>query len=95
MQIEEEAKIYQDIFEKNGVKHQAAVCIEELAELTKELTKLIRDKGSRMHIAEELADVSLCVESLVQYFEFEKEVGLFQDFKLKRLKLMYIDGDEK
>jgi NTP pyrophosphatase (non-canonical NTP hydrolase) len=87
-------QIYNDIFEKNGAEYQAGVCIEELAELTKALTKFIRHKGSRMKIAEELADVNICVESLIQHFEFEKEVQMFMTFKLNRLKLMYIDGEE-
>lgn len=95
MDKKQESKIYEDIFEKNGAKYQAGVCIEELAELTKELTKYIREKGSRMKMAEELADVSLCIRSLIQYFEFQQEVDLFIDFKLRRLRLMYIDGEEK
>ncbi len=94
MEISKENSIFDEIFEKNGVKYQASVCIGELAELTEELAKFIREKGNRMHMAEELADVMLCVESLIRHFEFDKQVELFYDFKLKRLKLMYIDGDE-
>jgi NTP pyrophosphatase (non-canonical NTP hydrolase) len=95
MNFTEEYEIYKQIFEKNGAVHQAGIGIEECAELTKELTKFVRGKGSRMKMAEELADVIICVESLIHHFEFNEQVNLFKDFKLKRLKLMYIDGDEK
>lgn len=95
MSVEERKEIYKKIFEKNGPEYQAAICIEECAELTKELTKYIRGKANRMKVAEEIADVILCVYSLINYFEFEEDVKLFFDFKMQRLKHFYVEGDEK
>ena len=41
--------------------YQFAVVIEEMAELTQELTKMLRGRDNRTGVIEELADVQLCV----------------------------------
>lgn len=41
--------------------YQLAVVIEEMAELTQELTKMLRGRDNRTGVVEELADVQLCV----------------------------------
>ena len=41
--------------------YQLAVVIEEMAELTQELTKMLRGRDNRTGVIEELADVQLCV----------------------------------
>jgi NTP pyrophosphatase (non-canonical NTP hydrolase) len=41
--------------------YQFAVVIEEMAELTQELTKMLRGRDNRTGVVEELADVQLCV----------------------------------
>ena len=91
-----EAEVYRAIIEKNGWKHQYIVAIEELAELTKELTKAIRDKGSQAHICEEIADVEICIAQIKSTIPRSKvQVALFKSFKLKRLEKLYIEGVEK
>ena len=91
-----EEQVYDAIIEKNGWQHQYTVAIEELAELTKELTKAIRNKISTAHICEEIADVEICLEQIKRTIPRSKEqIQLFKEFKLKRLEVLYIDGVEK
>jgi hypothetical protein len=88
--------ILQGIIDKNGVKYQMGVCIEELAELTKELTKHLRDKGSASHTLEEIADVEVTLAQLKLMFnDGAAKVNMFRRYKLQRLYLMYIKGDER
>ena len=88
--------IYNEIIKKNGWKHQYTVAIEELAELTKELTKAIRDKVSASHLCEEIADVEICLEQIKRTIPRSRvQIKLFKEFKLKRLEVLYIEGVEK
>lgn len=81
---------------KFGREHQLAVTIEELAELQKKLTKAIRGKVDDMAIAEEIADVIICIDQLLVMFDPGCEkLEMFKDFKLKRLQRFYIDGEHK
>ena len=49
-----------DYMQDNNM-YQLAVVIEEMAELTQELTKMLRGRDNRTGVIEELADVQLCV----------------------------------
>ena len=40
------------------------IFMEEMSELQKEMSKVIRNKGDRFNILEELADVSICIERI-------------------------------
>lgn len=87
-------EIYAALIYKNGQDNQLNVAIEEMAELTKELTKMLRAKGNRMHLVEELSDVEICLAELKLIFTItEKEIELFKSFKIKRLEHYYL-GDE-
>lgn len=89
------AEIYAQIIAKNGWKYQYTVAIEELSELTKELTKAIRDKVSYMHICEEIADVEICLAEIKSTIpRAQLQVQMFKAFKLKRLAVLYIEGIE-
>lgn len=91
-----QADILRGIIAKNGVKYQTTIAIEELSELIKELTKVIRDKGSNMHICEEIADVEICLEELkLMIPKARLQIRLFKNFKLQRLYHMYVVGEEK
>lgn len=86
----------QGMIDKNGVKYQMGVCIEELAELMKELTKHLRDKGSAMHTLEEVADVEVCLAQLKLMFPGAQEkVDMFKRYKIERLDLLYLRGGER
>ena len=84
------------IIAKNGTKYQMGVCIEELAELTKELTKHMREKGSTMHTCEEIADVEICLAQLrLMMPRSEMQINIFKRFKFERLEKLYLEGGEK
>lgn len=89
-------QVLQSIIDKNGKEYQATVAIEELAELMKELTKMIRGKGSETRICEELADVEICLAQIKLMFPRSKQqISLFKNYKLKRLRTLYIEGVER
>jgi NTP pyrophosphatase (non-canonical NTP hydrolase) len=90
------AELYVKLIEKFGTAHQTAVAIEELAELAKELTKALRGKSNDMRIAEEIADVTICIEQLSRMYNVkEGMVDLFRKFKLDRLEQFYVEGEHK
>lgn len=83
------------IIKKNGHKYQMGVAIEELAELTKELTKALRDKPSTMKMCEEIADVEICIAQLkLMLPRSQMQINLFKAFKMKRLEKLYLEGSE-
>jgi len=85
------------IIAKNGEAHQLTVVVEELAELTKEVTKRIRNGGGNdVHICEEIADVELVLAELKLMVPLSRtHVPMYSRFKYARLKTVYIDGGEK
>jgi len=85
--------LYKKLIERFGDKHQLAVAIEECAELSKELTKAIRGKGNDMRIAEEIADLFICIEQVALMFNIDRSaVEMFKEFKLARLRKFYVEG---
>lgn len=56
----------EEIISEYGEKMQEIVCIEELSELQKELTKSLRGKANVEHITEEMAhcmiSIAMCAE---------------------------------
>ena len=49
------------------------IIMEELSELSKELSKAIRGKGERMDLVEELADVALGIKYVQEIFDISDE----------------------
>lgn len=68
-----------------GIEAQRIKCIEEMAELTKELCKDAIGKGDRDHIAEEIADVKIMLMQMERHYCVGAEVGRWEAKKLKRL----------
>ena len=60
-------------------------CMEEMAELTKELSKNLRGQDNAAHIAEEIADVEIMLEQLKLMFSIRDEVTKQRTVKLQRL----------
>lgn len=78
--------ILRQVISRNGNVHQTVVAIEEMSELTKELTKTIRGKYNHDSITEEMADVLICFWQLQEMYlirdgELQEEI----DRKLARL----------
>ena len=76
-----------------GKKMQMVVCIEEMSELQKELSKAIRGKGNPLALAEEIADVKIMLEQLPYILvgaedmnSFEETVLMYREQKINRLK---------
>jgi hypothetical protein len=82
-------KIMQAALEYHGERNQVIKCIEEMAELTVELTKWLNSCGEehQRHAAEavfEIADVSIMLDQLGMVFD-EAEITVARAGKLQRL----------
>lgn len=64
-----------------GKTSQCTVCMEEMAELTKELSKNLRGQDNAAHIA----DVEIMLEQLKLMFSIRDEVTQQRTAKLQRL----------
>lgn len=79
-------EIYRRILALNGSLVQEVVAMEEMAELTKEISKMIRGESNRSHIVEEMADVRIMLEQLMLILGIsEEEIAKEMDFKAARL----------
>lgn len=75
----------------HGITVQSVVCMEELAELQKEISKFIRGSGDRVHLTEEIADVYICLDMLQRMYnvdteQLQDEIFCKQNRTLKRLE---------
>jgi hypothetical protein len=80
-----EKEIYQKAVSKFG-QLQITKTIEEMAELQKELCKLLLGNGDREHIAEEMADVEIMFGQLKEMFINRLLVTSYKAEKLQRLE---------
>ena len=67
------------IINKYGIQQQDIVCIEELSELQKELTKSLRGKENRQNIIEEIAHCYISIDMIkkthnISIDEINKEI---------------------
>lgn len=70
------------------------IVIEELAELTKELTKALRNKDDIIGILEELADVSIGVDYVKEIFDItDKELEYARSIKMTELQKKFNSQD--
>lgn len=61
------------------------ICVEELAELQKEVSKMFRCKGNKQNLLEEMADVSIVLEMLKNMYGIEdSELDVMIDKKMDR-----------
>ena len=77
--------IYTAAVKKYGKEHQLVLCMEEMAELTKELSKNMRGSKNITNISEEIADVEIMLEQLRVIFGNRSEVDTIKAEKLLRL----------
>lgn len=67
--------------------YNTVIVVEELAELAKELTKALRNKGDITGILEELADVSLGIDYVKEIFDItDKELEYARSIKMTELQ---------
>lgn len=82
-------KYYDEFIKINGVEKEIILCIEEMSELTKALSKFLRHKGSEKedtikdNIVEEIADVLNTCEQMQNIFGVDK-VNAVREQKFKR-----------
>lgn len=72
--------------EAYGKEHRLIICMEEMAELTKELTKNLRGRRNLQDISEEVADVEIMLEQVKVIFDLKEEVSEAKEAKLLRLQ---------
>ena len=76
---------------KNSIKHygvdaQSTVCMEECAELIQAISKEKRGKHDYKHLAEEIADVLICISMLQDMYEINSsDIQLWINLKQKRI----------
>ena len=78
--------ILEEAIKHYGAKMQVVVAMEEMAELTKELSKAYRGDADYKHIAEEIADVEIMLEQLKIIFGCDGIVCAWKRIKMQRLK---------
>ena len=54
-----------------GKEMQSVVCMEECSELIRAISKELRGESNRRHLAEEMADVLICIEMLKQMYDIQ------------------------
>ena len=59
--------------EHYGKNVQSTVCMEECAELIQAISKEKRGKSDKDHLAEEMADVIICIEMLKQIYNITED----------------------
>lgn len=80
--------------EHYGTAVQSTVCMEECAELIQAISKEIRYGSHEFEIAEEMADVYICLEQLKEMYNIpEKAINTYVAFKQARMKER-MEGDD-
>jgi hypothetical protein len=78
--------IYERAKQRYGQDIQIIVAIEEMAELVRVLTKILRSTYDHEKLCEEVADVELMLEQLKVMFSIEPDVEKWKRHKLRRLE---------
>jgi hypothetical protein len=96
-----DARINNETMDRYGIERQSLVAMEELAELQKAISKLVRNpeertkplefKGLRHNLIEEMADVIICMDQLKEYYninhaEIQSVIASKQARQAKRLE---------
>lgn len=88
-------QINNETMDRYGIERQSLVAMEELAELQKAISKLVRNpeektkplefKGLRHNLIEEMADVIICMDQLKEYYNItHAEIQINIDSKQAR-----------
>ena len=85
------SEIIKDSIKHYGVDLQSTVCMEECAELIQAISKEKRGKSDKENLAEEMADVIICIEMLKQIYNITEDeiyswVITKQERTIKRIK---------
>ena len=72
--IEVNSYVVKRTIEHYGKDVQSTVCMEECAELIQAISKEKRGKSDKSHLAEEMADVIICIEMLKQIYSISDDM---------------------
>lgn len=78
-------RLYNRVLNTFGIENQTFMLIEECAELLNAVAKMKRDRAKKEDIITELADVSIMVEQLALFYDWD-EFKEERERKLKRLE---------
>lgn len=78
-----------------GAAAQTLMCMEEMAELQKELCKNARGRNNFFEIAEEIADVQIMLEQMMILHKCREAVEDWKAVKLLRLQGMLNNKEEE
>ena len=81
-----DTEIYREALETYGYISQTLMCLEEMAELQKELCKNARGRENKEAIAEEIADVQIMLEQMMILHDCHLLVAKYKRHKIKRLE---------
>ena len=99
--VEIDARVNDETMDRYGIERQSLVAMEELSELQKAISKLVRNpeektkplefKGLRHNLIEEMADVLICMDQLIEYYQIERHeiqelIQAKQERQAKRLE---------
>lgn len=99
--VEIDARVNDEAMDRYGIERQSLVAMEELSELQKAISKLVRNseektkslefKGLRHNLIEEMADVIICMDQLKEYYninhaEIQSIIASKQARQAKRLE---------
>lgn len=87
--------VYLEAIKTFGALPQMVIVMEECSELQKEISKIIREKGSLENLAEEIADVEIMLEQLKLIFTLHDKVVTKKGEKIERLKRIIEKYKEK
>lgn len=78
-------KTLSDSIDLHGANKKKAICIQEMAELTQEITKDMIGLTRREKLVEEFTDTLICLEMLKIMYEIDsEEIQRWIDFKQAR-----------
>lgn len=99
--VEIDARVNDETMDRYGIERQSLVAMEELSEMQKAISKLVRNpeektkplefKGLRNNLIEEMADVLICMDQLIEYYQIERHeiqelIQAKQERQAKRLE---------
>lgn len=82
----ERNEILRSAIARYGNTAQMIIAMEEMAELTKELSKFFRGAHNEDAIAEEIADVRIMLDQMQIMFDCAGKVNMYEAAKVERLR---------
>ena len=82
---DERVKTYTNALLHFGEANQLVVALEEMSECQKEICKVMRGQSNLDHLAEEIADATICLEQVRLIFGLNDLVCEKMDEKVQRL----------